>query len=135
MAAPTVRPLWLMLLKPLTIALRVRFSDGDPGQIRELAQSLRDAILATDVDDVRPGTAGAAPAGAKSGELPAIGALVVNLAPAVVPSLMAVVASWLSRQPSDVEIEVDGQRFQGQVTRSQRDELVAAYLRRLDPGS
>ena len=123
------------ILEPLTIELRVGYPGGDHAQTQELAQSLRDAILATDVDDVRPGTAGAAPAGAKSGELLAIGALVVELAPAVVPSLMAIVSSWLSRQPNDVEIEVDGQRFRGQVTRSQRDELVAAYLRRLDPGS
>jgi hypothetical protein len=49
-----------------------------------------------------------------------------------VESLMALVSSWLSRQPSDVEVEIDGHRFRGGVTRSQRDELVAAYLRRLD---
>jgi hypothetical protein len=97
-----------------------------------MANNLREALLDADVDDVRQGTAGSAPTGAKSGEVLAVGALVVTLAPTVVGSLMAMVSSWLSRQPSDVEVEIDGQRFRGAVTRSQREDLVAAYLRRLD---
>ena len=53
----------------------------------------------------------------------------------VLDGLVAVVASWLTRQPSDVEVEIDGRRFRGRVTRAQRDELVAAYVRRLDRDS
>jgi hypothetical protein len=45
---------------------------------------------------------------------------------------MAVVASWLSRQPADVKIEIDGQTFAGTVSRKQRDALVAAYLARVN---
>lgn len=119
-------------MEPATIRIRVLDPDADAEDLRELADSLREAVLDTEVDDVRPATAGQAPAGAKSGEVLAVGALVVTLAPTVVEGLMAVVSSWLSRQPEEVEVEVDGQRFRGRVTRSQRDELVAAYLRRLD---
>ncbi|MEU8216685.1 hypothetical protein [Micromonospora sp. NPDC048843] len=48
---------------------------------------------------------------------------------------MGVIASWLSRQPTDVEIEIDGRRFKGRVSKAQRDELVAAYLTRVSNGS
>jgi hypothetical protein len=119
-------------MEPATIRIRVLYPDADAEGLHDLSDNLREAVLDSDVDDVRPATAGQAPAGAKSGEALAIGALVVTLAPTVVEGLMAVVSSWLSRQPNEVEVEVDGHRFRGQVTRSQRDELVAAYLRRLD---
>ena len=89
-------------------------------------------VLDADVDDVQLATAGPAPAGARSGELLAVGALVVTLAPTVVEGLMTVVSSWLGRQPNEVEVEVDGHRFRGRVTRAQRDELVATYVRHLD---
>ncbi len=119
-------------MEDATICIRVFDPDADAEGLLDLADSLREAVLDTDVDDVQPATAGQAPAGAKSGEVLAVGALVVTLAPTVLESLMAVVSSWLSRQPEEVEVEVDGHRFRGRVTRSQRDELVAAYLRRLD---
>lgn len=116
----------------MTVDLCVVCPGLDAEGLAETAGSLRDAVLAVDVDAVRPGAAGPVPAGVKSGEMLAVGALVVTLAPAVVEALMAVVSSWLSRQPRDVEVEIDGQRFHGSVSRSQRDQLVAAYLRRLD---
>lgn len=119
-------------MKPATIGVRVLCPDADVEEVHGLAHNLREALLGADVDDVRQGTVGAVPAGAKSGEALAVGALVVTLAPTVVESLMAVISSWLVRQPSEVEVEVDGHRFRGHVTRPQRDELVAAYLRRLD---
>jgi hypothetical protein len=118
-----------------TIGVRVLCPDADVEHTHELALNLREALLGTDVDNVRPGTAGVAPAGAKSGEALAVGALVVTLAPTVVESLMTVISSWLSRQSGEVEVEIDGHRLRGQVTQSQRDELVAAYLRRLDRDS
>lgn len=119
-------------MKPATIGVWVLCPDADVEDLHELAHDLREALLDADVDDVRQGTAGTASAGAKSGEVLAVGALVVTLAPTVVESLMTVISSWLSRQPGEIEVEVDGHRFQGQVTRAQRDEMVAAYLRRLD---
>jgi hypothetical protein len=116
----------------ITVGLRVACPGLDAEGLTELARNLHEAVLATDVDQATLGTGGPAPAGAKSGEVLAVGVLVVTLAPPVVEALMAVVSSWLSRQPSDVEVEIDGHRLRGRVTRSQRDELVAAYLRRLD---
>lgn len=114
------------------IDVRVVFPGADAETLQDLALDLRRAILVTDVDDVRPATADATPAGAKSDAALTVGALVVMLAPTVMEGLMTVVSSWLSRQPRDIEIEVDGQRLRGTVTRQQRDELVAAYVRRLN---
>jgi len=119
-------------VEPVTVDVRVICLGLDAEGVTALTRSLRDEILVAAVDSARLGTAGPAPVGAKSGEVLAVGTLVVALAPAVVEGLMGVVSSWLSRQPSDVEVEVDGHRFSGHVTRAQRDELVAAYLRRLD---
>jgi hypothetical protein len=119
-------------VEAVTVGLRVACPGLDAEGLEKLASNLLEAVSATDVDQVRLGIGGPAPAGAKSGELLAVGALVITLAPTVMEGLIAVVSSWLSRQPSDVEVEIDGHRFRGRVTRSQRDELVAAYLRRLD---
>jgi hypothetical protein len=120
------------LVEAVTVDLRVVCAGLDAEGLTALTRNLGEAVLAVDVDEVRPGTTGPAPAGGKSGEVLAVGALVVTLAPPVVEALMAVVSSWLSRQPRDVEVEIDGQRFSGAVSRSQRDQLVAAYVRRLD---
>ena len=119
----------------VNVRLQVVCPGADADGVAELTRSLQDAILSLDVNSASPATAAPAAAGAKAGEAVTVGALVIVLAPIVVESLMAVVASWLSRQPSDVEIEIDGQAFKGQVTKAQRSELVDAYLRRLDSGS
>jgi len=121
-------------MEPGKINVRVVLPGADAESLQDLALDLRRAILDTDTDtdDVRPATADATPAGAKSDAALTVGALVVTLAPTVMEGLMTVMSSWLSRQPRDVEIEVDGQRLRVPVTRQQRDELVAAYLRRLD---
>lgn len=99
----------------------------------ELARNLRGELLNVDVEDVRPDASGPPPAGAKSGEVIAVGALIVSLAPSLVPTVVDIVASWLKRQPSDIEVEVDGQRLTGRVTSQQRDAIVAAYLSRITP--
>lgn len=119
----------------LLVSLQVACCGLDPDGVADLTAGLRREILDTDVNSADFVAAGKAPAGAKSDALVAVGALAVTLAPAVMESLMGVISSWLSRQPSDVEIEIDGNRFQGQVSKSQRDDLVAAYLRRIDNGS
>ncbi|MFF5294398.1 hypothetical protein [Paractinoplanes globisporus] len=116
----------------LGIALRVVCPGLDGDGVADLTAGLRREILDTEVDSAEPVSSGRPPEGAKSSALVVVGALVVSLGPTVVESLMAVISSWLSRQPDDVEIEIDGHRFRGRVSRAQRDELVAAYLRRVD---
>ncbi|MEG3635238.1 hypothetical protein [Micromonospora palythoicola] len=119
----------------LTMSLSVACPGLDVAGVAALATELRREILGADVDGAEPVTAGKAPAGAKSDVLVAIGVLAVTLAPTALESLMVVIASWLSRQPDDVVIEIDGSRFQGRVSKEQRDKLVTAYLRRVDSAS
>lgn len=118
-------------MSQLHVAVVVTCSGLDAGGIADLTTQLRREILTTDVDSAEPATAGRADPGAKvAGELVALGALAVTLAPIVVESLMGVIASWLSRQPADVEVVIDGNRFRGRVSKAQRDKLVDAYVRR-----
>jgi hypothetical protein len=124
-----------LLMDRVQISLSVACPSLDADGVAALTTELRREILAADVDGADLATAGKAPAGAKSDALIAIGALAVTLAPTVLEGLMAVIASWLSRQPDDVVIEIDGDRFQGRVSKQQRDKLVAAYLRRVDDAS
>ncbi|MBM2616435.1 hypothetical protein JIG36_12790 [Actinoplanes sp. LDG1-06] len=111
--------------------VRILHATADAEELQELAYNLREALLDSDVDDVRPATTDS-PAGAKSGQALAVGTLIVTLAPTVAEHVMAVISSWLSRQSSEIELEIDGKRFQGRVTRSERAELVAAWLRHVD---
>jgi hypothetical protein len=120
-------------MEPLSVGVRVLAPEADAESVQDLTHHLREALLDADVDDVRPATAGPPPPGAKSAEAVAVGSLVVTLAPTVLENLFGMVSSWLSRQSADVQVEIDGNRFQGRVTRSQRDELLRAYLSRVDP--
>jgi hypothetical protein len=113
------------------VSLQILCPELDAAGLADLTQALRREILAVDVDGVQLAAAGPVPVGGKSGEVIAIGALAVTLAPMVIESMIGVVSSWLSRQPNDVEIEIDGHRFKGRVTKAQRNEIVAAYLRHL----
>ncbi|MEU8026955.1 hypothetical protein AB0B88_32645 [Micromonospora haikouensis] len=119
-------------MEAVDVGIRVACPSLDDDRLKELADDLFETLLATDVESLRAGYGGAAPAGAKSGEALAIGALVLAMAPAATEGVMAVVASWLSRQPRDVELEINGQRFRGPVTKAQRDQMLAAYLRHID---
>ncbi|GIF52127.1 hypothetical protein DFJ67_6335 [Asanoa ferruginea] len=119
----------------MTDSLRIRLdvtADVDDDVLARMTGDLRDELLDLDVDSVERPSGGPAPDGTKAGEVLTAGALLLAVAPSVVEGVLAVLTSWLSRQPSDVTIEIDGQTFTGPVTREQRDALVAAYLSRVD---
>ncbi|RKN49489.1 hypothetical protein [Micromonospora endolithica] len=119
-------------METVDVDIRVACPNLDDGRLKELADDLVETLWASDVESLRAPYDGEVPAGAKSGEALAIGALVVAVAPAVMEGVMAVVASWLSRQPRDVELEINGHRFRGPVTKAQRDQMLAAFLRNID---
>jgi hypothetical protein len=119
-------------MEPISIAVRVLAADADAESLQDLTHNLRETLLDTDADDVRPAFAGTPPPGAKSGAAVALGSLVVTLAPSVTESVLSIVSSWLSRQSDEVEVEIDGNRFHGRVTKPQRDELLQAFMSRLD---
>ncbi|GLY97307.1 hypothetical protein [Actinoplanes sp. NBRC 103695] len=108
--------------------LNVRGLDLNDEELAAASRNLQDLLLELDVDDVRPASDGPAPAGAKAGDAIAFGTLLVTVAPPLVKAVIEVVASWLRRQPQEIEVEIAGNKIKGVVTAAQRDAIVAAYL-------
>jgi hypothetical protein len=115
----------------VVLVLAVDGADLNTDERADLARQLRGELLALDIVAVQPVSAGPLPPGAKAGEAIAFGALAVSLAPEIMTRLLDVVTSWLRRQRSHIYVEIDGQHLQGQVSREQRDAIVAAYLSRV----
>ncbi|WP_305784176.1 hypothetical protein [Symbioplanes lichenis] len=107
-------------MEPLTIEVRVHGAGIDAEQLTARTRNLQQLILAMDVEDAEDTARALRPEDDD--------ALAVTVPPSVLNPLVSVVASWLSRQPEAVDVELDGRRLAGSVTRAQRDELVAAYL-------
>lgn len=125
----------MTFVSEMRISVLVACSGLDADGVADLTAELRQEVLTTDVDSAELADGPEAPRGAKAGDLVDFGALAITLAPTVLESLLGVIASWLSRQPADVEVEIDGHRFRGHVTKAQRDQLVTAYLNRVNNGS
>jgi hypothetical protein len=106
----------------------LRGPDLTDEELAGLTRNLRDLLEELDVEDVRLVSAGPAPAGAKAGDAIAYGALLVSVAPPVVTAVIDVVASWLRRQPMEIEAEIAGNKIKGVVTAAQRDAIVAAFI-------
>jgi hypothetical protein len=122
------------MVGPADILVRIDGPDLTDAELAELSRLLGDELLALPVDDVRPAAEGPPPPGAKAVEAVALGALIVSAVPQLIGGLVDVVVSWLKRQPMEVSVEIDGQRFSGTVTRAQRDALVERFLERTAAG-
>ncbi|SDS82854.1 hypothetical protein [Actinoplanes derwentensis] len=100
--------------------------------LADTGQALRSVLLGLDVDDVTIPSGGRPVPHAKSAALAAVGVLLVSAAPEMVPAVVDAALNWLKRQLIlDVHLEIDGQVLTAQVTRSQRDALVSAFLARV----
>jgi hypothetical protein len=117
------------------LVLRVFDAEGGDLEVAGLARLLSRELLATEVADVRTAVDGAAATNVKAAQTLAYGVLLVSLVQAsgALRSLVDAVASWLRRQPTSVEVDFDGQRISGNLTREQRDALVRALLARVEP--
>ncbi|RAK36721.1 hypothetical protein B0I29_108311 [Actinoplanes lutulentus] len=115
------------------LSIQVVGSGVDEEEIDSRTRVLLAEIREADVEDVVRGDGGVLPGGAKAGEVLAVGTLVVTLGPIVVQSVMDIVASWLSRQPSEIAVEIDGKRIEGtNFTKAERKALVDAFVKSLD---
>lgn len=72
-------------------------ADVEPSRLDELTRQLLGELRASNLDTAGLGGRGAAPAGAKSGELVALGAIIVALAPTALPGLIAFLKDWCLR--------------------------------------
>ncbi|MFC0600218.1 hypothetical protein [Streptomyces palmae] len=106
-------------------------SDVDQEELGELTAQLRRRLLELEVDDVRTVRRdGDVPEGAKPGELIAVGALAVSLAPAVLRPVVRLVETWIQNRPvRTVKIETDGRVLElGHASPEQQQRLVDAFL-------
>lgn len=114
------------------IILVVDGADLDVDERATAAGRLRNELLGLDlVDEIRLVTAGPPPSGAKAGEAIAFGAIAVSVAPEIAGHLVDFLTGWLRRQRTDIKIQIDGHVLEGQVSREQRDAIIAAYLERV----
>jgi len=116
------------------LVLRIEEDGADDDRLDSLATTLREELLALDVDGVRRPSAGAAPDGSRALELAAIGALLVTLkgTTEVISSVVSAIRGWLSRGSSGRSVEVtigDRTLKLTAATPEQQDRMVEEFLR------
>ena len=113
----------------MDVRVRLGGYEMDEAEWAELGPGLQAILRDLDGVDEALVAGGPVPASAEFGELVTWDALVVSLASAgSFQVVLDVVASWLRRQPAGIEVEIEGQKLSGAVTREQRDALVQAFL-------
>lgn len=118
-----------------SLAIQLTETDAEPERLEELTIELRRELLALDVDDVAPAQAGEAPAGSRSIELAAIGALLVtmNQTTDVLAHIVSTVRDWLRRSPEPkrtVRMTIGGRSIElSAASDAQQDRLVAEFIK------
>jgi hypothetical protein len=83
--------------------------DSDERELDELTRQLRGRLLELDVESAELVRHHEIPVGAKPGEVVALGAIAVQLAPHLLPSVVALLTGWLKGRPvGEVEMAIDG---------------------------
>ncbi|MGW2026845.1 hypothetical protein [Streptomyces decoyicus] len=111
-------------------------SDTDAEELQSLAEQLRRALLELDVEDVQLARqGGAAPEGAKPGEVIAVGALVVTTVPLLVRQVLQLVDTWLRNRPlRSVTVEIDGDTIElGNASAEDQRRLIDAFVNTRSP--
>ncbi|MGW7634414.1 hypothetical protein [Streptomyces decoyicus] len=111
-------------------------SDTDADELQSLGEQLRRALLELDVEDVQLARQGAAaPAGAKPGEVIAVGALVVTTVPLLVRQVLQLVDTWLRHRPlRSVTVEIDGDTIElGNASAEDQRRLIDAFVSTRSP--
>lgn len=119
------------------IVVTVDDVDADPEHREALTLSLRNELLATDVDDVRRVEAGEAPMGTRAIDPAVVGQLVVGIpgSLAAIATLITTVRGWLGRGTDGRTVELslgDKSLKLGGAGREDQDRLVAEFLRSVE---
>src|SRR5688572_22039051 len=118
------------------LAVRVEIAseaDADAARLEELTASLRRELIDLDVEAVERVEGDPAPAGAKVGEVLALGALVVKVARTAgsVAAVVRALQDWAARGGRSVKLDVGGDRIElTGASRAQQDRLIAAWIER-----
>ena len=111
--------------------------DADEAELEQLTQALREEILQLDdVDSVAQASAGPAPDGTRSGELAAIGSLVVTAVPGVQAAvkILQVIRGWLGARTSStpsLKMTVGGNTIEIVPDDDQQEALVQQFIKTL----
>lgn len=116
------------------LQVRLEDTEDDAEELEELTRQLRDELLLLEVDHVERVPAGEAPAGTRSGELAAVGALLVGIAghPGLLPAVVDTVRGWLARVGQrSVKLQMDGDVLEVTgISSRQQEQLVNTWLAR-----
>jgi hypothetical protein len=122
--------------------LNVHLSEdgANPERIDALTGYLRQELLQLDVDDVRRGPGGEAPAGTRAIDMVALGGLVVTLgrSAAGLKDVVTAIRRWLSRGDGvrrTVKIEIEGDTLElSEVSVAEQDRLITLFVSRHSRG-
>ena len=96
--------------QPVTLSINLAGPDDDAEEVAEATLQLRRELLDLDIEAVDMPPAGEPPPGTRAAELVAFGVLMVTVAETqLLPSVVAVVRSWLSRsRQRSIRLELGG---------------------------
>lgn len=90
----------IIVANDLNLVLHLTVPGADPERLDRATARLRSELRDLPVANVGPVLTSSAPAGAKSGaETMALGAILISLAPTVIPPLFDLLKGWMSRNP------------------------------------
>jgi len=118
--------------EPVRITVRLTEVGADEQQLDDLTRRLREELLDLDVPVDVP-VAGAAPVGAKSVEMAALGMLVITLSQSpVLAAIVTAVSNWLGqRRQRTVKLDIDGDVLElSGVKDSEQRRLIDAWMQR-----
>ena len=108
--------------------------EAAPDELNRLTERLRRELLDLDVADVRHGTEGEAPDGARAIDVEALGTLLVTAvtAPEVLRAVVGTIRDWLGRSRArSVCVEIDGDVLQVTgISSADQERLIESWLAR-----
>lgn len=101
--------------------IEVNAADTNEEDIDHMTRQLLSELRGTDVESADLVTGENVPSGAKSGETVTMGSIVISTLPTVLPAVIALVQSWVSRgQGRTVKFKGKGIEFEGSAEELQR---------------
>jgi hypothetical protein len=117
------------------LQVQVAADEADLAHLDALTRQLRIELLEREVGRVEPAPGGPAPPGTRSGELAAVGALLVSVAgkAGLLPAVIDTIKGWLTRvrQPVVVKVELNGDVLEiSGASATEREQVIDAWLAR-----
>jgi hypothetical protein len=101
--------------------IEVLAQDTTAEDLDQITRNLLKELRETDVESVRLLSIGTAPEGSKAGEAITVGMLALEVLPAVLPSVIGLVQSWVTRgQGRTVKFKGKGIEFEGSAEELQK---------------